>query len=207
MKRLILISVVLFMQATVYAKDVKVLGEYRVANAIHSIIQSTRKIYTSEISDKLLQDGTGSLLGYRHQKGFVPLPVQVIQQIGRDLSKSTGGDISIALKSKYFVNEKNRLIGKEKEAWVYLEKQQNSARNLKNKIWRPYAYINNAIDRDYLVYIVPDLATEQSCVACHKTQEHLASVKYAREQHGITGEPILKLWHMVGILKVTVKIR
>ena len=206
MKHLILISIILFMQATVYAKDVKALGEYRVANAIHSIIQSTRKIYTSEISDKLLQDGTGSLLEYRHQKGFVPLPVQVIQQIGKDLSKSTGGNISIELKSKYFVNEKNRLIGREAEAWTYLEKQQNSAKNLKNMTWKPYVYINNAVDRDYLIYIVPDLATEYACIACHKSQENTASVKYAREQHGITGEPILKLWHMLGILKVMVAI-
>lgn len=207
MKRLILISVLLFVQASVNAKDLKALDEYRIANAIQSIIQSTRKIYTSEVSDKLFQDGTGSLLEYRHHRGFVPLPVQIIQEIGKDLSISTGGNISIELKSKYFINEKNRLVGRGKKAWVYLEKQQKSAKNVKNIIWKPYTYINKTGNGDYLIYIVPDLATEQSCVACHITQEHLASVKFARKQYGVIGEPNLKLWHMVGILKIMVKIR
>ena len=207
MKRFILIFPLLFMQNDLHANETEDLNEYRIAAAIYSIVQSMRKIYTAEISNKLFKDGTGSLLDYKTHKGFVPLPVQMIQKIGKDLSGSTGGNINIALKSKYFVNEKNRLEGNERQAWDYFEKQQNSTKNIVNMTWKPYSYIVKNNDGDSLVYIAADIATEKSCVSCHETQEHMASVKYNRKKYGVIGKPKLKLWHMLGIVKISVKLK
>jgi len=206
-KRFILIFSLLFMQNNSPASETENLNEYRIATAMYSIVQSTRKIYTAEISDKLFQDGTGSLLEYKSHKGFVPLPIQIIQKIGKDLSRSTGGNISIALKSKYFVNEINRLEGNERQAWDYLERQQNSTKNIANMTWKPYSYIDKNDSGDSLVFIAADIATEESCVSCHETQEHMASVKYNRKKYGVIGKPNLKLWHMLGIVKISVKLK
>lgn len=189
------------------AKDLTDNREYHVANAIHQVLQATRKTYTAKVSDKLFKDGTGSLLDYKSHKGFVPLPLQIAQSIAKEVHRKTDGNISIEFKSRYFVNEENRLIGKENAAWDFLFQQQQEAEDVRKINWQPFSYLEEQQQGNQLVYIAPDLASDQSCISCHTAQEHINAVSHKRKRHNVEDKPILKLWHMIGLVKITVKVQ
>ncbi len=207
MERKLILFLLLLIQFPLGSEELESLPEVRIASVVKSLLVSTRKVYTEEVSNKLFKDGTGSIKEYKHSRGFAPLPVQLIKGIGLDLSYESQSDINIQLKSKYFVNEDNRLIDShERAAWEFLEQQQSSAENVVEMNWKPYLYISNKQGVDYLTYISSDIATTKQCVSCHEVQELNKSVQYARQQHGVVDKPILKRWHMIGIYKIEVKI-
>ncbi|AQS38262.1 Protein of unknown function (DUF3365) [Shewanella psychrophila] len=206
-QELILLLLVVFLSPA-YSQEMDDLPEVRIADAIKDILISTRKVYTSEVSNKLFEDGTGSIKDYAHYKGFAPLPAQLIKEIGKELNRESQNEIIIHLKSKYFVNEESRLVdSQERAGWTFLMEQQNAATNVKEMRWQPYLYISDKNGVDYLTYMSADTATSEQCVSCHEVQELNASVQYARKQHGIMDKPVLKRWHMIGIYKIEIKLK
>jgi len=156
----------------------------------------------------LFEDGTGAVFEYQNHKGFVPLPVQLIQNIAKQLSVKTNNEINIKLKSKYFINENNRLIDYEdNSAWTFFEKQQTESLNALDLQWKPYVYRSKIAQDDYLVYMAPDIASDASCVSCHVSYEYRAENIKARKVYGVAGQPILKLGHMIGMLEIKIKIK
>lgn len=208
MERKLILILLVTIQFPLGSQELETLPEVRIASSMKDLLVSTRKIYTEEVSNKLFQDGTGSIKEYAHHKGFAPLPAQLIKGIGQDMSRESHNEIIIHLKSKYFVNEESRLIDRhEKAAWEFLQEQQNAATNVETMNWKPYLYIGTKEGVEYLTYISSDIATTAQCVSCHEVQELNASVQYARKQYGITDKPILKQWHMIGIYKIEIKIK
>ena len=208
MERKLIILLLFFIQFPLCSQELESLPEVRIASSVKDLLVSTRKIYTMEVTNKLFKDGTGSIKEYKHQRGFAPLPAQLIKGIGQDMIHESKDEVIIQLKSKYFVSEEGRLVDdNEKAAWDFLLQQQNTATNVEGMNWEPYLYISNKQGVDYLTYISSDIATTKQCVSCHEIQELNASVQYARKQHGITDKPTLKRWHMIGIFKIEVKLK
>ncbi len=111
------LSVLLAAPGYAATAELERLDEFRIARAVERMVAATRKIYTAEVARKLTADGYGADADYHDIRGHVPLPVRFVHMIADEFYQINDKEISVALKSKYFINPENRLVtDKDKEA-------------------------------------------------------------------------------------------
>ncbi len=201
------LSVLLAAPGYAATAELERLDEFRIARAVERMVAATRKIYTAEVARKLTADGYGADADYHDIRGHVPLPVRFVHMIADEFYQINDKEISVALKSKYFINPENRLVtDKDKEAWSYFEELQKTPKGMQKVHSTPYLYRESSFLGDYLVYVGADLGTDQGCVNCHSRNEYEKSVAERRKEYGVKGQPILKLDYMMGLVVIRVQI-
>lgn len=142
-----------------HAADVPGVPPEKVADYIHSVIESHRAFYTTHVVERLEEQGGIKVDGeWRTHKNTLPLPQQFVTDSSNMFAKFTG--LRYRLISLWPINPKNG------------PHDQAGKKDLEAVVARPEQPVTRTIqieNQTYFRAIYADTAVSQSCVACHNT--------------------------------------
>lgn len=157
------------------AKDCGGIPAERVADMVHTVIQSHRTFYTVEVVERLQAKGVVVASENWRSKNTLPLPAQFLQESAR-LAVNTPGKIGYKLISLWPINKQN---GPKTEF-----EQKGLVETLQNPD-RPYTEVVMQGQDSYLQAIYADRAISQACIGCHVA--HPDSPKRNFKQNDVMG--------------------
>ncbi len=124
-------------------------------------LRAFRTLYTSEVVERVRNEGINVSHDYMHHKKTIPLPATLTKALGESLGKNTTSDSQVLLYSKYpFPHQVNRLEpgNFESAAWQQLINQPET----------PFYRFTTYEGKTVLRYATADRMRE-SCIDCHNT--------------------------------------
>ena len=145
-----------------HAADVPGVPPEKVAEFIHTVIESHRAFYTLHVVERLEEQGGIKADGeWRTHKKTLPLPQQFVTESSNMFATFTG--LRYRLISLWPINPKNG------------PRDQVDKHSLEAVVARPEHPVTRAItvnDQTFFHAIYADVAVGHACVACHNTHPH-----------------------------------
>ena len=129
----------------------------RVAEYVHSVIQADRSIYTTEVVERMVNQGIVTASEDWKDTGKLPLPVQFLIEAARLMADNPNG-IRFRLISNWAINKENM----PRTAF-----EENGLLKIAVSPERPYRRMKTEHGIEYFEALYPDIAVSQSCVGCH----------------------------------------
>jgi len=171
----------LFLLAFVYlgissgAKDAGGIPAEKVADMLHSVIESNRTFYTLHVVERMQAKGAAVASENWRSEKTLPLPAQFLQESAR-LSVNSKAKVGYKLISLWPINKQNGAKS-EAEHRGLMATQQNPD--------RPYTeVVMNGADSS-LMAIYADRAVSQACIGCHNA--HQDSPRHDFKQSEVMG--------------------
>jgi hypothetical protein len=181
MKPLVLGIASLFLLVSVYlgissgAKDAGGIPAEKVADMLHSVIESNRTFYTQHVVERMQAKGAAVASENWRSEKTLPLPAQFLQESAR-LSVNSKAKVGYKLISLWPINKQNGAKS-EAEHRGLTATQQNPE--------RPYTeVVMNGAD-SYLMAVYADKAVSQACIGCHNA--HQDSPRHDFKQNDVMG--------------------
>ena len=181
MKPLVLGIASLFLLVSVYlgissgAKDAGGIPAEKVADMLHSVIESNRTFYTQHVVERMQAKGAAVASENWRSEKTLPLPAQFLQESAR-LSVNSKAKVGYKLISLWPINKQNGSKS-EAEHRGLTATQQNPE--------RPYTeVVMNGAD-SYLMAVYADKAVSQACIGCHNA--HQDSPRHDFKQNDVMG--------------------
>lgn len=129
----------------------------RVAEYVHSVIQADRSIYTTEVVERMKNQGIVSASENWRDTGKLPLPVQFMIEASRLMADNPNG-IRFRLISNWAINKENM---------PRTDFEESGLSKIAVNPERPYKGTKTEHGIEYFQALYPDIAVSQSCVRCH----------------------------------------
>ncbi len=129
----------------------------RVAEYVHSVIQADRSIYTTEVVERMKNQGIVSASENWRDTGQLPLPVQFMIEASRLMADNPNG-IRFRLISNWAINKENM---------PRTDFEESGLSKIAVNPERPYKGTKTEHGIEYFQALYPDIAVSQSCVRCH----------------------------------------
>ncbi|HKT34197.1 MAG TPA: DUF3365 domain-containing protein [Nitrospira sp.] len=129
----------------------------RVAEYVHAVIQADRSIYTTEVVERMKNQGIVTASENWRDTGKLPLPVQFLIEASQLMASNPNG-IRFRLISNWAINKKN-VPRTDFEKTGLLEVAVSPE--------RAYKGMKQEHGIEYFEALYPDIAVSQSCVRCH----------------------------------------
>lgn len=153
----------------------------KVADYVHSVLQSDRTFYTVQVVERLQAKGVVAASENWQSANMLPLPAQFLQESNR-LAASTSSGIGYRLISLWPINKRNG--GKSEFEHRGLQETLKDPK-------RPYTeVVMNGRDA-YLQAVYADKAVSQACIGCHNA--HPDSPKRDFKQNDVMGGMIISI--------------
>ncbi|THJ14176.1 MAG: DUF3365 domain-containing protein [Nitrospira sp. CG24C] len=158
-----ILAIVLYLFPVIgHAADVPGVPPEKVAEFIHTVIESHRAFYTLHVVERLEEQGGIKADGeWRTHKKTLPLPQQFVIESSNMFATFTG--LRYRLISLWPINPKNG------------PRDQVDKHSLEAVVARPEHPVTRAItvnDQTFFHAIYADVAVGHACVACHNTHPH-----------------------------------
>ena len=157
----------------------------RIAEVVALQALAARTVYTTEVADKLSQDGFGAHIDSTNQRGHVPLPAQFLKLVGREASAQGMGLYRYRPLSKWNL-EPTQGLSDEFQLWAWRSLEaQDQAAPAAPIAWQPAWRIERMDGVKTLRYMHADPAAAPSCVSCHNAMERDPAVFARRTSAGV----------------------
>jgi Protein of unknown function (DUF3365) len=157
------------------AKDAGGIAAEKVADMLHSVIESNRTFYTQHVVERMQAKGAAVASENWRTEKTLPLPAQFLQESAR-LSVNSKAKVGYKLISLWPINKQNGAKS-EAEHRGLMATQQNPD--------RPYTeVVMNGAD-SYLMATHADRAISQACIGCHNA--HQDSPRHDFKQNEVMG--------------------
>ncbi len=166
-KGLVLGIASLLLLASVYlgissgAKDAGGIPAEKVADMLHSVIESNRTFYTQHVVERMQAKGAVVASENWRSEKTLPLPAQFLQESAR-LSVNSKAKVGYKLISLWPINKQNGAKS-DAENRGLMATQQNPD--------RPYTEVVMNGGDSYLMAIYADRAVSQACIGCHNAHQ------------------------------------
>lgn len=148
--------------SVVIAKDVSV---QRMADAIYSVIEADRAVYTQKVVHRLQnEDETITAEEHWQEESALPLPAQMLRMGAERVNEKKSG-FSYALLSLWAINKQNKPRSP-------LEQKALESLNSNGKNFYGEETLGG---KRYFAAVYPDVAVSKACVTCHN--DHIDSPK------------------------------
>ena len=128
-----------------------------VAEHVHAVIQADRKVYTTEVVERMQLRGVVVASENWRERGTLPLPAQFMSEAAQVVREARSG-IRFRLISNWAINKRNRPA---------TEFERTGLSEILVSGGRPYTGLTTEGATRYFQAIYPDRAVSQTCVACH----------------------------------------
>jgi hypothetical protein len=157
------------------AKDAGGIPAEKVADMLHSVIQSNREFHTQHVVERMQAKGAAVASENWRTEKTLPLPAQFLQESAR-LSVNSTAKVGYKLISLWPINKQN---GAKSEA------EQRGLTATQQNPNRPHTeVVMNGADA-YLMAIYADRAVSQACIGCHNA--HQDSPRHDFKQNDVMG--------------------
>ncbi|NGZ10975.1 MAG: DUF3365 domain-containing protein [Nitrospira sp. LK70] len=131
----------------------------KVADYIHAVIEADRSIYTTEIVNRMQENGIVTAAEHWEQDNALPLPAQFLQRSGRLVAES-GPGIRYRLIGLSPMYQRNGPATEfERKALTELQRQPD----------RPVTGVVSSGKKQYFQAIYADRAVSSACITCHNS--------------------------------------
>jgi hypothetical protein len=181
----------------------------RIAQIVSTQVVEDRSVYTQQIVEKLIKDGTGADRKSHEKAGFVPLPAQFSLAVSERVAKKSGDLYRYSLISHWNLNKDKSVTDDfDKWAWGRLVEQDKAFASVTPPAaghdWKPVARVEEKDGKQVLRFMRADPAVAPGCVACHNRLEATEEVVALRKEQGRETGKTWKQHQLLGALTVEV---
>lgn len=175
----ILIAVFAYWGTSSGAKDCGGIPAERVADMVHTVIESHRTFYTRNIVERLQAKGVVVASEHWRTENTLPLPAQFLKESAR-LPVSTSAKIEYKLISLWPINKQNG---------PKTEFEQKGLEETLQHPDRPYTEVVRREQGSYLQAMYADKAVSLACIGCHNA--HPNSPKQNFRENDVIGAMVV----------------